>query len=54
MSNKEHLTREGLRKIVAIKASMNKGLTEGLDLAFPGILSVERPEVHLPESLDPH
>lgn len=33
---------------------MNKGLNDGLNLAFPGIPSVERPVFQLPESLDPH
>lgn len=50
MSKKEHLTGDGLQKIVAIKASMNKGLSDELKLAFPGITPVERPEVQLPKS----
>jgi hypothetical protein len=41
--NKEHLTPEGLRKIVAIKASMNNGLPEGLKAAFPDVIPVLRP-----------
>jgi len=53
MSKKEHLTGDGLQKIVAIKASMNKGLSDELKLAFPGITPVERPEVQLPKSFDP-
>ena len=32
--NKEHLTIKGLHKIVAIKASMNKGLSDELKVAF--------------------
>lgn len=35
--NKEHLTLEGLRKIISIKASINKGLSEQLKEAFPDI-----------------
>lgn len=35
MKNKEHLTPEGIAKIVAIKASMNLGLSDKLSLAFP-------------------
>ena len=31
----EHLTLEGLRLIVALKASMNQGLSDELKLAFP-------------------
>ena len=41
--NKEHLNMEGLKKIVAIKASMNKGQSSKLKDAFPNILPVERP-----------
>jgi hypothetical protein len=35
VKRKEHLTPEGLHKIVAIKASINNGLTETLKSAFP-------------------
>jgi len=35
MGRQEHLTPEGLLKIVNIKASMNKGLSEELQDAFP-------------------
>jgi hypothetical protein len=45
IQNKEHLTEEGLRKIVAIKASLNLGLSEELKAAFPKILPVTRPSV---------
>ena len=41
--NKEHLTEEGLRKIVAIKASMNMGLSEELKTAFPNITPQDIP-----------
>ena len=52
--NKEHLTIEGLRKIVAIKASMNKGLSEELKAAFPNILPVPRPSVLNSKIKDPN
>lgn len=42
--NKEHLTPEGLLKIIAIRASINNGLSESLKEAFPGIIPVMRPE----------
>lgn len=45
IQNKEHLTPEGLVKIVAIKASMNWGLSEQLKIAFPNIIPVPRPSV---------
>ena len=42
--NKEHLTPEGLLKIIAIRASINNGLSESLKEAFPRIIPVMRPE----------
>lgn len=45
MKNKEHLTMEGLRKIVAIRASMNWGLPSAIEVAFPNIIPVSRPSV---------
>ena len=38
---KEHLTIEGLHKIVAIKASMNWGLSDELKKEFPNIILVQ-------------
>jgi len=35
--NKEHLTEEGLRKMVSLRASINKGLSEALRNAFPDV-----------------
>jgi hypothetical protein len=43
--NKEHLTTEGIGKIVEIKASMNRGLSDELKAAFPKIIPVPRPSV---------
>jgi len=45
VSRKEHLTMEGLKKVVAIKASINLGLSDELKEAFPDILPVQRPLV---------
>ena len=53
IKNKEHLTPEGLRKIVAIRASMNRGLSDKLKLAFPYVVPVVRPLVELPKTIDP-
>lgn len=36
IEHKEHLTLEGLRKIFAIKASINRGISE-LKYEFPGV-----------------
>lgn len=41
--NREHLTMEGLRKIISIKASMNNGLPEPLKEAFPDVRAAVRP-----------
>lgn len=43
MIKKEHLTKDGLSKLLAIKASMNKGLSEKLKKAFPDIIPISRP-----------
>jgi hypothetical protein len=39
------MTVEGLKKILAFKASINQGLSEQLKTAFPNVLSVARPMV---------
>lgn len=41
--NKEHLTISGLHKIVAIKASMNLGLSKSLQADFQDIIPIPRP-----------
>lgn len=51
MSQGEHLTYEGLQKIVNLKASLNNGLTQELTEAFPNTVAVPRPIV--PESVLP-
>ena len=43
--SKQHLTIEGISKIVAIKASNNKGLSEELKGAFPNIVPILRPNI---------
>ena len=58
IKNKEHLTPEGFHKILAIKASINNGLSASLKEAFPlrrrGIIPVQRPIVNLPENINPY
>ena len=56
MIRKEHLSEDGLRKIVAIKAAMNLGpppLSEKLKVAFPDVVPVERPKIETPKTVDP-
>lgn len=43
MREKKHLTLEGVKDIVAIKASLNKGLSDNLKAAFPGTIPYNRP-----------
>lgn len=54
MDRKEHLTPEGLIKIVSLKASMNHGLSEYLQTAFPNVRSVSRPIFDVPKIPDPN
>jgi len=43
--NKEHLTIEGIEKLVSKKASMNLGLSDELKKSFPNVINVNRPLV---------
>jgi hypothetical protein len=54
MNDKAHLTSEGLAKILALKASMNNGLSGKLKEFFPNIAPVPRPLVENQEILDPN
>ena len=54
IKNKEHLTVEGLNKLVGIKASINWGLPDSLKEAFPGSQPVKRLVVPNKEILDPN
>lgn len=55
MNNKEHLTIEGLQKIVNLKASMNKGLsTLRVEVAFPNAVYFPRPLVEGQTIKDPY
>lgn len=54
MYNKQHLSIEGLQKVVNLKTAMNKGLTPILSDNFPDINTVERLSIKLQESLDPN
>jgi hypothetical protein len=55
IKNKEHLTEEGLNKILALKAALNNGLTEKLKGAFPNVIPENRPVYLIDEApLDPN
>jgi LAGLIDADG endonuclease len=45
INDKKHLTIEGLQELISIRASLNKGLSERLKLAFPNIKPVLRPGI---------
>ena len=52
----EHFTDDGLRKIVAIRASMNQGIKSSQILlsAFPDVVPVARPKVKNKKLHDPN
>ena len=54
VKNKEHLTEKGLKEIVAIKASLNKGLPDQLKIAFSDIIPHDRPLVTNQKIPDPN
>jgi hypothetical protein len=43
MNTKEHLTLEGILKIINIKVSMNLGISETLKSQFTNIFPIDRP-----------
>jgi hypothetical protein len=55
MNNKEHLTDEGLNRIISLKSILNRGLTEKIKLDFPNINYLERPVFKVSDlPLDPY
>lgn len=54
IKNKQHLTVEGFNLILAIRASINKGLPAKLQEKFPYIKGKEIPAVVVPDSLNPY
>jgi hypothetical protein len=54
MELQEHVTAEGLRQILSLRASMNKGLPEKLKADFPDIIPVPRPLILSQDIKDPH
>lgn len=54
ISCKEHLTKDGFDKLVAIKSSINKGLPDKLRQAFPNIEPISRPLVENKKVINPN
>jgi len=54
IKREEHLTMEGLKKILSFKATLNNGLPGSLKADFPDVIPVLRPLVNSPQSLDPN
>lgn len=54
IKNKEHLTKQGLQKVIAIKASLNLGLSDELKASFPDITPAIRPITNIMIGLDPN
>jgi hypothetical protein len=48
----QHTTPDGLKKIVELRASLNKGISGELAKNFPNIQPVERPKVELTKNID--
>jgi hypothetical protein len=42
IKTKEHLTEKGFHKILALRASINRGLSDKLKAAFPNVKPVNR------------
>jgi len=54
IKQKDHLTHEGVKKIVSIKAVLNLGLKDNLKVAFPSIIPAIRPQFSLQNIPDPY
>ena len=53
INSKEHLDLEGLKKIVGIKYSINRGLSTTLLEPFPDVYPVDKPKTLVPLTIDP-
>lgn len=54
MNMKQHLDQSGFLSILSYYASINRGMSPTVKLAFPDIIPVPRPIVTLPENLNPY
>ena len=48
MDKGEHLTIDGLIKIINLKAYLNKGLSKELKVFFPEVIAITRPKIDIP------
>jgi len=48
----EHLNKNGIIKIINLKAVLNKGLSEKLRINFPDIINTEKLKVNIPINID--
>jgi hypothetical protein len=54
IKNKEHLDKKGFMKVLSIRASMNLGLSDELQLAFPDIKPISRPSLLIKNNINPN
>jgi len=52
INKRQHLTELGLYKIVSLKASLNKGLSNKLKEAFPSVMEVKKSKPDIPVKID--
>lgn len=52
INESEHLNKDGIIKIIKLKSSLNKGLSNELKYNFPNIKKIERPRVDLPININ--
>lgn len=54
MEKGKHLEKDSLKEIISLKASLNKGLSNKLNIYFPDIVKVDRPKIYLPVNINYH
>jgi hypothetical protein len=52
MNKGEHLNEKGLSKIISLKASLNKGLSDKIKIYFPNTIKVERSNINPPININ--
>jgi intein-encoded DNA endonuclease-like protein len=52
INKREHLTKDGLLKIVNLKASLNWGLSDKLKSYFPEAIKIKRPLIKIPDNIN--